>query len=447
MVILAALRWGVWEATAATVASFLFLDYFFTAPLFSLRMENSENWIALGTFEVVGLIVGRLSARERQQARLATEERNNMTRLYELSRFALQLDRRNPPEQQIARFIQNAIGVETIALYDPATERTGEAGIDCPGLGDLAREAWTRDADSGVDSGPLGTAQIWLRVLRVGGKSIGAIAMRGKNLNPLVADATASIAAIALERSGSLEREARTEAARQSDQLRTAVLDALAHAFKTPLTAIRVASSGLLETGALRPAETELVALIDHESEHLSELATQLLQTARLDQADMPVSGEECQVSGLIDDVLQRLPAGFESHRLDLEIPAEDLCISGNRELIVVALLQLVDNALKYSAPGSPIGIGARCEGQEVVISVHNEGPTIRPEDRQSIFERFYRAPGAEALAPGTGLGLSITRKIAEAHGGRTWVVSEEKSGTTFYFAVPATLLVSQGLS
>jgi len=110
MVILVALRWGVWEATAVTVASFLFLDYFFTAPLFSLRM-GQENWIALGTFEFVGLIVGRLSARERQQARLATEERNNMTRLYELSRFALQLDRRYPPEQQIARFIQDAIGL------------------------------------------------------------------------------------------------------------------------------------------------------------------------------------------------------------------------------------------------------------------------------------------------------------------------------------------------
>jgi two-component system sensor histidine kinase KdpD len=105
----------------------------------------------------------------------------------------------------------------------------------------------------------------------------------------------------------------------------------------------------------------------------------------------------------------------------------------------VVALLQLVDNALKYSTPGSQVTIKAGLAPREVVISVHNRGPAIGPEDRQHIFDRFYRARGTEHLAPGTGLGLSITRKIAEAHGGRTWVVSDERDGTTFFFALPAT--------
>jgi two-component system sensor histidine kinase KdpD len=281
----------------------------------------------------------------------------------------------------------------------------------------------------------------WARVLRVESRSIGALAMRGKDLNPLVVDATASIAAIALERSRTLENEARAEAARQSDRLRTAVLDALAHAFKTPLTAIRAASSGLLEVGSLRPPEADLIALIDSESAHLTDLASRLLQTARLDKSDISVSREECHVSSLINGVLERLPAGFEGHKVDIDVLGDhgnDLRVRGNSELIVVALVQLADNAFKYSTPGSHVTIKAAVVAREVVISVHNRGPVIGPQDRQCIFDRFYRAPGTEHLAPGTGLGLSITRKIAEAHGGRTWVASDERNGTTFFFALPA---------
>jgi two-component system sensor histidine kinase KdpD len=433
IVVLAALRWGFREATIATVAAFLSLDYFFTDPLFSLRVEGSANWIALGVFEFTGLVVSHLSARARQQERIAIEERRHVTRLYELSRSVLLIDPQEQAGQQVARFVQHAIDVESVAIFDPASARTDEAGIADPAVRDLARNAWLQDADSAGD-----IEHAFARVLRVGGARIGAVAMRGKNLNSPVADAVASIAAIAFERSRALKNEARAEAARQSERLRTAVLDALAHAFKTPLTAIRVASSGLLEIGSLDPPEAELVELIDNESAHLTDLANRLLQTARLDDANVPIRREECRISTLIDDVLERLPAGFGGHGIEVEMPNRDARIRGNGELIVVALLQLVDNACKYSTPGSSVTIAARSEAQEVVISVHNRGPAIGLDDRQCIFERFYRASGAESVAPGTGLGLSITRRVAEAHGGHTWVVSDEKDGTTFFFALPA---------
>jgi two-component system, OmpR family, sensor histidine kinase KdpD len=434
MVVLTALRWGIREATAATIAAFLLLDYFFTEPLFSFRMESPANWIALGAFEFVGLVVSHLSVRVRQQASIATEERRNIKRLYDLSRSVLLLDRHEPSGQQIALFIERAIGVQSVALFDASSARTDEAGLALPEVRDLARDAWVQDSDFSGNG-----EHTWARVLRVETRSIGALAMRGKDLNPLVVDATASIAAIALERSRTLANEARAEAARQSDRLRTAVLDALAHAFKTPLTAIRAASSGLLEVGSLRPPEADLIALIDSESVRLTDLANRLLQTARLDKSDISVCREECRVSSLINGALERLPAGFEGHKVELDVPSGDARIRGNGELIMVALVQLVDNALKYSTPGSHITIGAGVAAREVVISVHNRGPAIGPEDRQCIFDRFYRAPGTEHLAPGTGLGLSITRKIAEAHGGRTWVSSDEKDGTTFFFALPAT--------
>jgi two-component system, OmpR family, sensor histidine kinase KdpD len=119
------------------------------------------------------------------------------------------------------------------------------------------------------------------------------------------------------------------------------------------------------------------------------------------------------------------------------EIPDLSRSVRGDRELIAMGIAQLVDNAAKYSTPGSVITISAEHRGKETVLSVHNNGPVIEPEDREKIFERFYRGKGTGHLAAGTGIGLSVTRRAAEAHSGRAWVDSEEGRGTTFYFALP----------
>jgi two-component system sensor histidine kinase KdpD len=432
MIVMTAVRWGFWEATVASVAAVACLDYFFTAPFFSFRVTGAANWIALGAFEFSGLIVSRLSTKAQQQARIARQERNNMARLYELSRNILLLDRHAPPGPQIAAFIHGTLEIESIALFDPSLDRADEAGKLAPELREMARNAWVKHED---EDNP--KAFTWCRLLRSGQKGIGAIALRGHSLNPLVVDAAASIAAVALERSRALEQETRAEAARQSDQLRTAVLDALAHAFKTPLTAIRAASSGLLETGNLASSETELVTIIDEQSEHLNDLATRLLKTARLEGAEVPVRREHRRITEVIDKVLDSFPQDFGGHRIDVRLSRLDGLVYGNYELIVTALTQLVDNAIKYSDEGSPIAITAEATGNDTIFGVHNQGPSIRPEERERVFERFYRSQGTEHRAPGTGLGLSITKKVAEAHLGRAWVQSSDAGQTTFFFALP----------
>jgi two-component system sensor histidine kinase KdpD len=432
MIVLAAVRWGFWEATIASVAAVACLDYFFTAPLFSFRVNGAANLVALGAFEFAGLVVSRLSTQAQQQARIAMEERNNMARLYALSRSILVLDRREPPGPQIAASIQGALEIESVALFDPLLTRADEAGKPSEELREMARRVWMRHENEDHPE-----TAVWCRVLMLGQKGIGSIAMRGNNLNGLVVDAAASIAAVSLERSRALEMETRAEAARQSDQLRTAVLDALAHAFKTPLTAIRAASSGLLEAGSLGPAETELVSLIDDESVHLTELSTRLLQTARLEGAALPVRREHRRLTEVIDKTLGSFPQNFAGHAMDVRVSSLDAFVYGNFDLIVTALTQLIDNAIKYSDAGSAITIRADATAEEVVFSVHNYGPAIRAEDRERVFERFYRSPGTEHRAPGTGLGLSVTKKVAEAHLGRAWVQSSAKDGTTFYLAIP----------
>ncbi|MGA2184771.1 MAG: ATP-binding protein [Bryobacteraceae bacterium] len=434
LVVVVALSAGFWEATITSVAAMACLDFFIIPPLFTLNIDDPQNWVALATFETAALIVSRLSVRAKNQAVAEAKQRRSVEKLYDLSRRILFLDRRQTLGPGIVSLIHEVIHAEAVALFDAAEARLDATESCTREIEELARDTYLQDRTP--DHTP---AHTWARVLRLGTTSVGALVLRGAELDALTVDAVASLTAIALERVRSFDRESRAEAGRQNEQLRAAVLDALAHAFKTPLTAIRVASSGLLETSNLAEGDAALVTLIDDESERLNQLATRLLQMARIDAAELRVRRDEVSVSALLAKVVASCQEQLRGHPVEISADA-DLYAHGDREMLATAILQFVDNAAKYSTPDSPIVVSAAETDGEVVVSVHNEGPAIPPAERERIFERFYRSAGARHGAPGTGLGLSIVKKTAEAHRGRTWVVSEEGEGTTFFLAVPGVL-------
>jgi len=432
VVVMVAVVWGFWEASVTSLVAVNCLNYFFVPPVLTWRVADPQNWVALATFEITALTVSRLSARAQGQARAEARQRAELEKLYELSRRILFLDRRLTIGPQIVSLIQEVFRTESVALFDAAPARLDATGSGADDLEQLARGAYFQDSpQQGAD------AHTRAHVLRLGSKPVGAIAIRGAELGRPTIESIASLAAIALERARSFEKESRAEAAHQTEQLRTAVLDALAHAFKTPLTAIRTASSGLLEAGRLSTDDTELAALIDEQAQHLNRLTTELLQMARIDAAEVRLHRERVPVLTLIEDVLARYSQQLHGRRVEVSDGASLLEVHGDRKILMAALEQFVDNASRYSTPESPISVTAEESLGEIVIAIHNEGPPIRPADRERIFERFYRAEETRHRAPGTGLGLSIAKKAAEAHGGRTWVVSEEPAGTTFYLALP----------
>jgi two-component system, OmpR family, sensor histidine kinase KdpD len=432
IVVMVSVFWGFWEASVTSLIAVNCLNYFFVPPVFTWRVSDPQNWVALATFEITALTVSRLSTRVQGQARSEARQRVEVQKLYELSRRILLLDRRQTIGPQIVSLVQEIFRTESVALFDATSARMDATGSRADDLEQLARDAYFQDSTlEGVDT------HTWAHVLRLGSKPIGAIALRGPELGRLTIVPVASLAAIALERARSFEKESGAEAARQTEQLRTAVLDALAHAFKTPLTAIRTASSGLLEAGRLSTDDGELAALIDEQAEHLNRLASELLQMARIDAAEVRLRRERVSVLTLVEDVLERYREQLHGRRVAVADSAAHLEVYADREMLATALEQFIDNASKYSTPGSPFSVTAEENLGEIVIAVHNEGPPIQPADRERIFERFYRAEESRHRAPGTGLGLSIAKKAAEAHGGRTWVVSEERTGTTFFFALP----------
>jgi len=432
IVVLAAVYGGFWQATFVSVVAATCLNYFFVPPIFSF-VNSPANWVALGAFEFTALVISRLSLDARLQAVEAIARRSEMERLYETSRRILLLDSRGESGTVITSLIRETFDLKAVRLFDALSGTTYQSGEMPAGAVQRTLDAYFLTADKFDPE--TGT---WYCVLRLGTRAVGGMALHGTRMTMLAATALASLSAVALERVRALRRESRAEAARQTEQLRTAVLDALAHQFKTPLTVARTASSGLLAVGGLSELQTELVTVIDEQARTLDHLASRLLSAAMLDSTDFKPKREPLIVSSLISAAIGRLEQETDRERFRVSMPNSELPILADRELILTSIAQLIDNAIKYSEPASPIDIACAAKEGGVVLTVRNKGLVIAQQDRERVFERFYRAPETQHLPSGTGLGLSIVKKIVASHHGSVWAEAEAGYGTSFSMSLPA---------
>jgi two-component system, OmpR family, sensor histidine kinase KdpD len=435
-IMLIAFGWGFIEASIASVLAVGCLDYFFTEPLFHFYMSDPQDWIALASFEAIVLLVSRLADRLKRHATEAGKRREQVEKLYLMSRNILLLNRRAAIGAELAHCIHQAFALDGVSLWDAREARLDNAGTTCIPEDEIRAAYFHRCHGDDAVNGR------FKRVLFLGSQAIGAIGLTGTSnrafMDAHTADAIASLVALALERSHSFRAESEAEASRQSEQLRSAVLDGLAHAFKTPLTTIQGASSGLLEIGPLGPAQEELVILINQEAMHLSSLTSHALQTARIESDQLKVSKEEVHIQPLLENIYEQCSHHLSKRQLQLRSEISSRSVWADGRLLKLALLELVDNASKYADPEAPITLRASLRGADVTFSVRNEGSYIAPEERLRIFRRFYRSPGSQYRAPGTGIGLSFVKRFAEAHSGTVWVESEPETGTIFFLALPA---------
>ncbi len=431
VVVTEAILCGFWQATVVSIVACACLDYLFYPPLLVFTIADPQDWVALGAFEFSALIVSRLSSKERCNWLEANLQRTSMEQLYELSRSALLINMHQAPGPQLADLIQRTLGVQAVAIFDANASSTDRCGSWTDDEEDLAKQCFFVKEDS---NDPV--TQTSRRLLRVGSKCIGAMVVRG-NLSPLVTNALASLAASTLDRCVAFEKETRIEAAHQSERLRAAVLDSLAHAVKTPLTAIQTANSGLCEVGELNEPQESLVALIEDEASHLSDLCTRLLQTARLEAEEVSLGKEVIPVASLVSKAVEEQSGRMAGHPVEVAVADSGLSVRGDSELLSMALAQYLDNAVKYSFAGTAVKVAAWGNSEEVLISVHNFGPAIPLTDRERIFQRFYRSEETKHLADGTGIGLSAVKMTAEAHRGHVWVISDANEGTTFFLSLP----------
>jgi two-component system sensor histidine kinase KdpD len=432
LVVLAALYGGFWQATVVSIAAAACLNYYFVPPIFSFA-NSPANWVALGAFEFTALVISRLSLHAQARAKDAITDQRYMERLYETSRRILLLDRSGDPGRLITGLIRETFDLRTVSLFDALPAATFQSGQASEEAEKRTRDAYFLGADT-FDA----QTNSWYCVVRVGTRPVGGLGLNGTDMNSLPATALASLTGIALERARAAQRESRAEAARQTEQLRTAVLDALAHEFKTPLTVVRTASSGLLAVGGLSELQADLVLAIDRQATTLDHLTQRLLQAARLDTAHFTPRCEPALFSEMVNEAIERLDHQADRRRFQVTAPARENEVFADRELVLSALAQVLDNTLKYSEAASPIEVRLAAQQTRILLTIRSKGPVISAEDCERIFERFYRAPQTLHLSAGTGLGLSIAKKIVNAHHGCVWAEPEAGYGTSFSISLPS---------
>lgn len=373
----------------------------------------------------------------------ATVRQGELDDLCDLIAQAAAIDLHAKPGLQLVGLVQSIFRLETVGIFDADLEETYHAGKPLAGLDEIVHSVFlfaTRSDDP--------EAGLSKRVLRLGELPVGALVIRGE-IRPRTATAIASLAAATFDRYHALASENRTEAARQAEQLRTTVLDSLAHAYKTPLTAIRAAATGLAEMGGLAPAQEEMVTLIADQSECLNQLTNRLLQTARLEAKDLRLRMEDVSVAVLLKETAARLLDRLAATPLRIRVMNSRLRLRCDRSLIEALVTEYLDNAAKYANAGSTITLEARRAAKrgappEMIISVHSTGPVIPAQDHERIFDRYFRSTLTRDKAAGTGIGLAIARHAAQAHGGRVWVTSSAAEGTTFFAAIPVSPAVDE---
>jgi two-component system sensor histidine kinase KdpD len=422
--------WGLVEAIIASLTG-AFCFSLFLPPVGIFWVSEPENWLAFAAFLTTGVIASQLSASAKKQAREATRRRREMEKLYALSRALLLARTEDSVGLRLAQQIHEVFGVQGVAVFDGATEEVYRAGLQEIDISEsrlrtyAAHGSLYRDPATGVAILPIS----------LGGPQLGSLAFAAGSISETAQYSIASLAAVALERSRTQELASRADAARQSQELKSMLLDAIAHEFKTPLTSIKVAVS--LLAGDSDPSGKELLTIVEEETDRLESLITEAIEMARIEAGKLRLDRQRYSVSDLLSSALQKMTLTLKEHGTCLEIPEDLPDVLVDQELFGLAIRQLVGNAVKYTRPESPITIRAKPGDGMITVVVADRGPGIPEKEQARVFDKFYRIPETASGVPGSGMGLGIARDIIEAHGGRLWLQSVPGQGSEFYLTIP----------
>jgi two-component system sensor histidine kinase KdpD len=334
----------------------------------------------------------------------------------------------------MVRQIAQSFEFSAMALYDRTSGEIYRAGFDGGDSIDARmREAAARSTEI-RDEGD----RLIVTPIRLGGEPIGSLAVRDSSLSHAALQSLLNLVAIGLERAISQEAVNRAEVARQSEELKSTLLDAIAHEFKTPLTSIKAVTTDLMSEppSELRQHQRDLISIADEGIDRLSRLVSDAIQLARIEGGTFRLNQGVCFPSSLVSVALRQMKPLMDGREITISAPDDLPPVRVDAELIQMVIAHLLENALKYSPPDSSIAIGARSKENKVIIYVNDRGPGISEGEQSRVFEKFYRGKKDRNLK-GTGMGLAIAREIIRAHGEEICVTSTPGQGSEFSFSLP----------
>ena len=423
------------EAIAASILSVAAYNFFFLPPVGTFTIADPQNWVALLAFLVTAITASQLSASARQRAEEARERQEELERMYRFSRALMLGEEGLPFAQQVLKQVFQCFAIKEASFYDRATGSLSASPETPSGFDNSVVTAVAEKGDPWRSA----SGNALVVPLKLGSASLGSLGIAGDAIPSEVAiNSIAQLLAIAVERARAQQIAARMEASQESERLKAALLDALAHEFKTPLTSVKAATTTLLSS-PLNPADQrELVTIMDVEADRMTRLVSDSIELARIGSAPMLIKRELHSAETIISSATDHLRGLLEDRRLDINLPPDLPFVHVDGAMTELALRQILNNALKYSPPGSGITIDSRHEGDFVLITVTDLGPGISQEEEERIFDKFYRTSDVRGRVPGTGLGLSIVREIIESQGGAVLLKSEPGHGASFTLTLPA---------
>jgi two-component system sensor histidine kinase KdpD len=433
LVLIIASVWGFLEASIASIASTLTFNFFFFEPIGTFTIDDPRNWVALFSFLATSLIASRLSTLAKQRALDAVARQQDLERLYTFSRAILLIDDREAFPKQLIQKLAEIFELSAAVLYDRRTEELYRAGpSDFEGMDDQLRDAAVRGTSFADTQGSR-----TITAVRLGSEPIAGLALQGAQMPDSVLQGIANLIAVGLERAMAQDLASQIEAARQTEKLRTTLIDAMAHELKTPLTSVMAATTALLaDTSDLSESKAEMVRIADEETKHLKDLIEESLEMARLDTTNIQVQRESSNVGDIVRGVVAAMRSEIDNRPLEIVCDEHPRTIAVDQRLMKLAIKQLVDNALKYSPPDTPVKIQVHDGSGTITVTVTDQGKGIPAQEQKRIFERLYRSPSVQHQILGSGLGLSIAQDIVRAHRGDLSVTSRPGE-TTFQLTLP----------
>lgn len=433
-VLIVSANWGLEPAVFMALVATLAFNFYFLPPIGTLTIADPQNWIALFAFLVTAIIASQLAERARREAQSAHERRGEAERLYKFSQQLLASDNVAELLNAIPQYIVDCFGVEA-------------AAISLPNRPDIYRSNSARDV---LDRHDLQLVcmrgepkidperRVVFFPLRMGLRVVGSMGLSGALFSRETLEAMSSLIAIAIERAGAVEKLSKAEAVRESEQLRTALLDSVTHEFRTPLTAIKASATSLLSNPGLDEAQRlELLTVINEESDRLNRLVGEAAEMAQLDANKVELLLGAHRIQEAVEDAIEKSKAVLAQHPIDVQLPDNLPPARMDVARISEVVTQLLENAAKYSPPDSPIHITGEVRNRMIMTSVADRGPGIDDFEQSLIFEKFYRGRNQRLQVQGTGMGLAIAKAIVEAHGGEIGVTSQLGHGSVFYFTLP----------
>jgi two-component system, OmpR family, sensor histidine kinase KdpD len=426
--------WGMAVSVVMSCAAMLAFNYFFLPPVGRFTIADPQNWVALFAFLIVAVLASHLSTSARQQAADASARERDIEKLYKFSQGMLESANVMELLNRIPAQIVDIFEVGAAALFLADKQKVYRSGPVIPQLDTeslkaiMAREEPVTDVANSVCFLPV----------RLGVRAIGSLGISGTMLPRQTLEAIGTLVAIAMEHARAVEQLGQTEAERQGEQLRTALLDAVTHALRTPLTSIKASVTNMLSNPGLNENQKhELLTIINEESDRLNRLVGEAGEMAKLDAGEVDLQIAPHPIDHVITAALEHCRHSLGNRPVQVQVapnlPQVRVDVARAREVLV----QLIENANQYSPHDLPVTISAEANGNFVITSVADRGNGIDDPEQALIFEKFYRGKDQRYSVEGTGMGLPIAKAIVEAHGGAMSLTSQLGHGSVFSFTLP----------